>query len=90
LQDSLKRKSLAYLISESEEDIVDEEVEAEGEELEEFSGAGAVAGFTLPLGASPRGPKGAHSSTTGGKAYPYTSSDRSKFNKFSKKTYGGK
>ena len=90
LQDSLKRKSLTYLISESEEDIVDEEVEAKGEELEEFSGAGAVAGFTLPLGASPRGPKGAHSSTTGGKAYPYTSSDRSKFNKFSKKTYGGK
>ena len=90
LQDSLKRKSLAYLIAESEEDIVDEEVEAEGEELEEFSGAGAVAGFTLPLGASPRGPKGAHSSTTGGKAYPYTSSNRSKFNKFSKKTFGGK
>lgn len=90
LQDSLKRKSLTYLISESEEDIVDEEVEAEGEELEEFSGAGAVAGFTLPLGASPRGPKGAHSSTTGGKAYPYTSSNRSKFNKFSKKTFGGK
>lgn len=90
LQDSLKRKSLTYLISESDEDIVDEEVEAEGEELEEFSGAGAVAGFTLPLGASPRGPKGAHSSTTGGKAYPYTSSNRSKFNKFSKKTFGGK
>jgi len=90
LQDSLKRKSLSYLISESEEDIVDEEVEAEGKELEEFSGAGAVAGFTLPLGASPRGPKNTHSSTTGGKAYPYTASDRSKFNKFSKKTYGGK
>ena len=90
LQDSLKRKSLTYLISESEEDVVDEEVEAEGQELEEFSGAGAVAGFTLPLGASPRGPKGEHSSTSGGKAYPYTSSNRSKFNKFSKKTFGGK
>lgn len=85
--ESLENKKLIYLL---EEDIVDEEVKAEGEELEEFSGVGAVAGFTLPLGASPRGPKGAHSSTTGGKAYPYSSSDRSKFNKFSKKTFGGK
>ena len=85
--ESLENKKLIYLL---EEDIVDEEVKAEGEELEEFSGVGAVAGFTLPLGASPRGPKGVHSSTTGGKAYPYSSSDRSKFNKFSKKTFGGK
>ena len=85
--ESLENKKLIYLL---EEDIVDEEVKAEGEELEEFSGVGAVAGFTLTSGASPRGPKGAHSSTTGGKAYPYSSSDRSKFNKFSKKTFGGK
>lgn len=85
--ESLENKKLIYLL---EEENVDEEVKAEGEELEEFSGVGAVAGFTLPLGASPRGPKGAHSSTTGGKAYPYSSSDRSKFNKFSKKTFGGK
>jgi len=89
-QESLRHKSLAYLLSESEDDAVDEEVEQEGEELEEFSGAGAVAGFSLPLGASPRGPGGAHSSTSGGRAYPYSTSDRSKFNKFSKKTFGGK
>ena len=85
--ESLEGRNLQYLL---EDDDLEEEIKPEGDELEEFSGAGAVAGFSLPLGASPRGPKGQHSSTSGGKAYPYSPSDRSAFNKFSKKTFGGK
>lgn len=30
---------------------------SEGDELEEFSGVGAIAGYTLPLGMRPSGPR---------------------------------
>ena len=84
--ESLEKRTLVYLIEDYE--IVDEDIDAEENDLDEFSGVGAVAGFSLPLGTSPRGKNGVHSSTSGGEIFPYTKSDRKKFKKFSKKTLG--
>ena len=87
--ESLNSKSLAYLIEEKDS-VLDEDLEEEDKkEIEEFSGAGAVAIGTLPLGASTKGPKGAHSSISGGKAFPYSKKNRKEFSKYARKTFGG-
>jgi len=86
--ESLNKRSLAYLIEESDS-VLDEDLDEESKEIEEFSGAGAVAGFSLPLGRSAKGPKGQHSSTSGGQSFPYTEKTRKQFNKYTKKTFGG-
>ena len=87
--ESLNNRSLAYLIEEKDS-VLDEDLEAEATEIEEFSAAGGVAIGTLPLGTSTKGPKGAHSSTRGGKAFPYSKNSRNKFKNYAKKTFGGK
>ena|GEM_PF-5791376 len=87
--ESLNNRSLAYLIEEKDS-VLDEDLEEEIAEIEEFSSAGGVAIGTLPLGASTKGPKGAHSSTRGGKAFPYSKNSRNKFKNYAKKTFGGK
>lgn len=50
--DVLLRTYIMEALSELDEDPTPEE----GEELDEFSGAASVAGFSLPLGASPHKP----------------------------------
>ena len=78
--ESLENQKLGYLLS----DDGDEE-----EDVNEFSAAGAIAIGTLPLGASTKGPKGKHSSTSGGKAFPYSKKNREDFKNYSRKTFGG-
>lgn len=88
--ESLINRSLIYLI-ESYDDVIDEDLEEEEDtEIEEFSAAGAVAGVSLPLGSSTKGSKGQHSSTSGGKAFPYTTQNMKNFKNYSRKTFGGK
>ena len=48
-EDPMGREAFNYEMLRSQEDDDDDE---EDDDLDEFSGAGAVAGFTLPLGAS--------------------------------------
>ena len=59
--ETLDKKALRLMIMEALEEIAcgtDEGSECMSEEeLDEFSGAGAVAGFTLPLGMRPPGPR---------------------------------
>jgi hypothetical protein len=78
--ESLENKKLGYLLSDEEE---------EDEDVNEFSAAGAIAIGTLPLGTSTKGPKGKHSSTSGGKAFPYSKKSREDFKNYSRKTFGG-
>lgn len=87
--ESLKNKSLSYLIEEKDS-VLDEDLEENENEIEEFSGVGAVAIGTLPLGTSTKGPGKSHSSTSGGKAFPYSKENRENFKKYTKKTFGGK
>ncbi len=59
--ETLDRKALRLMIMEALEEIACGTDEGSGcmdeEELDEFSGAGAVAGYTLPLGMRPSGPR---------------------------------
>jgi hypothetical protein len=59
--DTIDRKSLRLMIFEALDEIACGTDEGSGcmdeEELDEFSGAGAVAGYTLPLGMRPSGPR---------------------------------
>jgi hypothetical protein len=82
--ESLKKQSLVYLIEEKDSEIEEEE------EVNEFSGAGGAAIGTLPLGMSTKGKGSEHSSTSGGKAFPYSKENRKKFKKYTRKTFGGK
>tara|TARA_Y100000114_G_C11731420_1_gene313802 strand:- start:29 stop:1360 length:1332 start_codon:yes stop_codon:yes gene_type:complete len=87
-EESLRDKSLQYLIEEKEDS---KEEESEEEDITEFSGAGgAVAIGTLPLGMSTKGPKGERSATSGGKAFPYSKKNRDAFKQYARKTFGGK
>ena len=87
-KESLEKRTLCFLLEEYEK--IDEDMEeAEEEELEEFSGAGAIAIGTLPLGRSTKGKKGQHSSNSGGKSFPYSKENRRKFKNYSRKTFGG-
>tara|TARA_A100001011_G_scaffold375430_1_gene436960 strand:- start:158 stop:1705 length:1548 start_codon:yes stop_codon:yes gene_type:complete len=88
--ESLENRSLAYLV-ERDEDLDSDPVDEDdcSEELEEFSGAGAVVMGTLPMGASTKGPKGQRSADSGGKAFPYSNKNRKAFNKYASKTFGG-
>jgi hypothetical protein len=58
---NLDRKALRLMIIEALDEIACGTDEGSGcmdeEELDEFSGAGAVAGYTLPLGMRPSGPR---------------------------------
>ena len=87
--ESLKNKSLSYLIEERDS-VLDEDLEENENEIEEFSGAGAAAIGTLPLGVSTKGPGKSHSSSRGGKAFPYSKKNRENFKKYTKNTFGGK
>ena len=57
----MDRKDLRLMIIEALDEIALGTDEGSGcmdeEELDEFSGAGAVAGYTLPLGMRPSGPR---------------------------------
>ena len=57
----MDRKALRLMIIEALDEIACGTDEGSGcmdeEELDEFSGAGAVAGYTLPLGMRPSGPR---------------------------------
>lgn len=57
----MDRKALRLMIIEALDEIARGTDEGSGcvdeEELDEFSGAGAVAGYTLPLGMRPSGPR---------------------------------
>jgi len=86
--ESLNNRSLAYLIEEKDS-VLDEDLEEEIAEIEEFSGAGAVAIGALPLGRSTKGPGRQHSSNSGGNSFPYSRKNRKVFNRYSKKTFGG-
>lgn len=86
--ESLNNRSLAYLIEEKDP-VLDEDLEEELAEIEEFSGAGAVAIGTLPLGRSTKGPGNQRSSNGGGKSFPYSRKNRKDFNRYSKRTFGG-
>jgi hypothetical protein len=59
--ETLDRKALRLMIIEALDEIACSTDEGSGcmseEELDEFSGAGAVAGYTLPLGMRPPGPR---------------------------------
>jgi len=59
--DTIDRKSLRLMIFGALDEIGCGTDEGSGcmdeEELDEFSGAGAVAGYTLPLGMRPPGPR---------------------------------
>ena len=59
--ETLDRKALRLMIMEALEEIACGTDEGSGcmdeKELDEFSGAGAVAGYTLPLGMRPSGPR---------------------------------
>lgn len=59
--ETLDRKALRLMIVEALDEIACGTDEGSGcmdeEELDEFSGAGAVAGYTLPLGMRPPGPR---------------------------------
>ena len=59
--EKLNRNALRLMIMESLDEIACGTDEGSGcmdeEELDEFSGAGAVAGYTLPLGMRPSGPR---------------------------------
>ena len=59
--ETLDRKALRLMIIEALDEIACGTDEGSGcmdeEELDEFSGAGAVAGYTLPLGMRPPGPR---------------------------------
>jgi len=59
--ENLDRKALRLMIIEALDEIACGTDEGSGcmdeEELDEFSGAGAVAGYTLPLGMRPSGPR---------------------------------
>jgi hypothetical protein len=59
--ETMDRKSLRLMIIEALDEIARGTDEGSGcmdeEELDEFSGAGAVAGYTLPLGMRPSGPR---------------------------------
>jgi len=59
--ETLDRKALRLMIIEALDEIACGTDEGSGcmdeEELDEFSGAGAVAGYTLPLGMRPSGPR---------------------------------
>ena len=81
--ESLINKKLTYLIEEKDDEL-------DEKDLDEYSGAGAVAIGTLPLGRSTKGSKGNHSSNSGGKSFPYTDKNRKDFKQYTKKTFGGK
>lgn len=59
--ETLDRKALRLMIMEALDEIGCGTDEGSGcmdeDELDEFSGAGAVAGYTLPLGMRPPGPR---------------------------------
>jgi hypothetical protein len=55
-EEPLGRAAFNHEILRAQEDIDEDEEDDEEDDLDEFSGAGAVAGFTLPLGMSNRGP----------------------------------
>ena len=59
--ETMDRKALRLMIIEALDEIACGTDEGSGcmdeEELDEFSGAGAVAGYTLPLGMRPSGPR---------------------------------
>jgi hypothetical protein len=59
--ETLDRKALRLMIIEALDEIACSTDEGSGcmdeEELDEFSSAGAVAGYTLPLGMRPSGPR---------------------------------
>lgn len=59
--ENLDRKALRLMIIEALDEIAYGTDEGGGcmdeDELDEFSGAGAVAGYTLPLGMRPPGPR---------------------------------
>jgi hypothetical protein len=59
--ENLDRKALRLMVMEALDEIACGTDEGSGcmdeEELDEFSGAGAVAGYTLPLGMRPSGPR---------------------------------
>ena len=59
--ETMDRKALRLMIIEALDEIAYGTDEGSGcmdeEELDEFSGAGAVAGYTLPLGMRPPGPR---------------------------------
>ena len=86
--ESMENRSLAYLIEEKDP-VLDEDLEEDSEEIEEYSGVGAVAIGTLPLGSSTKGSGKQHSSNSGGKSFPYSGKNRKKFNKYASKTFGG-
>ena len=52
LTEARKRKMPADVAAYSVELMDEDEIEEDNEDMDEFSGAGAVAGFSLPLGAS--------------------------------------
>ena len=84
--ESLEKRSLIYLIEEKDPELSEE---AE-EDVNEISGAGAAAGFTLPLGASPESDSGQRSSHSGGTAFPYGKKTQRRRKEFARKTFGGK
>ena len=59
--ETMDRKALRLMVIEALDEIACSTDEGSGcmdeEELDEFSGAGAVAGYTLPLGMRPSGPR---------------------------------
>jgi hypothetical protein len=59
--ETMDRKDLRLMIIEALDEIARGTDEGSGcmdeEDLDEFSGAGAVAGYTLPLGMRPSGPR---------------------------------
>jgi hypothetical protein len=85
-EESLEKRTLSYLLEEKEDDEVNEDEE----EVNEFSGAGAIGIGTLPLGMSTKSDSGAHSSHSGGKAYPYGKKSQRKHKQYARKTFGGK
>ena len=55
-EEPLGRAAFNDEILRSQKDDEDDEEDEDDDDLDEFSGAGGVAGFTLPLGMSNRGP----------------------------------
>jgi len=84
--ESLENKTLAYLVEEKDLKLSEEDEE----DVNEMSGAGAAAGFTLPLGASPESDSGQRSSHSGGTAFPYGKKTQRRRKEFARKTFGGK
>lgn len=86
IRESMEKMSLETFIKEE----IEEDFELYGDDVDEVSVAASIGGGpALPLGSSTKGPKGQHSSTSGGKVFPYTKKSKNKFKKHASKTFGG-